>query len=124
VSIPVEIEQLGEALAGRGPGYLLTASGDGRVKAVTVEPTLVDGVLRCPASRGSAANLAGRPAATLLFPPVEVHGHTLLVDGTAAADDQGIAFTPESAVLHRPASHAEGATTSGSDCGNDCAPIT
>jgi hypothetical protein len=124
VSIPVEIEQLGEALAGRGPGYLLTASRDGRVKAVTVEPTLVDGVLRCPASRGSAANLALLPAATLLFPPVEERGHTLLVDGTATADADGIAFTPESAVLHRPAAHADGPVASVGDCGNDCAPVT
>ncbi len=120
----MEIEQLGEALAGRGPGYLLTASGDGRVKAVTVEPTLVEGVLRCPASRGSAANLAAQPAATLLFPPVDDRGHTLLVDGTAAADDAGIAFTPESAVLHRPASHADGPSASVGDCGNDCVPVT
>ena len=124
MSIPVELERLGEALAGRGPGYLLTASGDGRVKAVTVEPALVDGVLRCPASRGSAANLAVQPAATLLFPPAEERGHTLLVDGFASADDEGIAFTPASAVLHRPASHAEGATTAGRDCGHDCAPVT
>lgn len=124
MSIPVEIERLGEALAGRGLGYLLTASGDGRVKAVTVVPTLVDGVLRCPASRGSAANLAVLPAATLLFPPVEERGHTLLVDGTAATDDEGIAFTPETAVLHRPASHADGPIGSVADCGNDCAPVT
>ncbi len=106
MSIPVEIERLAEALADRGAGYLLTASADGRVKAVTVEPTLIDGVLHCPASRGSARNLDAHPAATLLFPPTEPRGHTLLVDGTATAGDDGIRFTPASAVLHRPADHA------------------
>lgn len=119
----MEIEQLADALTGRGAGYLLTASADGRVKAVTVEPTLADGVLRCPASRGSARNLDAHPAATLLFPPTEPRGHTLLVDGTATADDDGISFTPESAVLHRPADHADGPTTPGG-CGNDCAPVS
>ena len=124
MSIPVEVERLGEVLADHGPGYLLTASADGRVKAVTMEPTLVDGVLRCPASRGSASNLDANPTATLLFPPRAERGHTLLVDGTAAADDDGIAFTPATAVLHRPASHADGAATSAGDCGNDCAPVS
>lgn len=120
----MEIDRLGEVLADHGPGYLLTASGDGNVKAVTVEPTLVDGVLRCPPSRGSGANLAANPAATLLFPPPVEKGYTLLVDGTATVDDDGIAFTPVSAVRHRPASHADGAATApAGDCGNDCTPV-
>lgn len=123
MSIPVEIAQLAEALTGRGPGYLLTASAEGRVKAVTVEPSYADGVLRCPPSRGSARNLAERPAATLLFPPTEPRGHTLLVDGTGVADDDGITITPEAAVLHRPADHAD-RPPDGDGCGHDCAPVT
>lgn len=122
MSIPVEIAKLADALADHGAGYLLTSSADGAVKAVTVEPTLVDGVLRCPPSRGSAANLAANPKATLLFPPREPRGHTLLVDGTATASDEGIDVTPASAVLHRPASHASG-PVDGEGCGNDCAPV-
>ncbi|QZY28553.1 pyridoxamine 5'-phosphate oxidase family protein [Nocardioides coralli] len=123
MSIPVEVARLGEALAGRGSGYLLTCSADGAVKAVTVEPSLVDGVLRCPPSRGSAANLAVNPRATLLFPPSEHHGHTLLVDGTGAVEDEGIVVAPESAVLHRPADHADGPLP-GEGCGHDCTPVT
>lgn len=123
MSIPVEIDKLADALADRGAGYLLTASADGRVKAVTVEPTLVDGVLRCPPSRGSARNLEAQPAATLLFPPGEPRGYTLLVDGTATATEDEIAFTPGSAVLHRPADHAD-VPPSADGCGHDCAPVT
>ena len=126
MSIPVEIEKLAEALADRGAGYLLTASADGGVKAVSIDPSLAGGVLRCPPSRGSARNLADRPAATLLFPPTEPGGHTLLVDGTATADDEGITFTPGTAVLHRradPASGADGPAAPGG-CGHDCAPVT
>lgn len=122
MSIPVEIPKLAEALGDFGAGYLLTASPDGRVKAVTVEPDLVDGVLRCPASRGSAANLAANPRATLVFWPREEHGYSLLVDGTATAHDDRIDVTPESAVLHRPAGHADGPVT-GDGCGHDCAPV-
>lgn len=124
MSIPVEITELADALAGRGPGYLLTASAEGRVKAVTVEPELRDGLLHCPPSGGSARNLAVHAAATLLFPPVEERGHTLLVDGTASAGDGGIVVTPLSAVLHRPADRADAAPVDGDGCGHDCTPLT
>jgi hypothetical protein len=123
MSIPVDLAQLAEALADRGAGYLLTSSPEGAVKAVTVEPTFSSGVLRCSPSRGSAANLEANARATLLFPPREHHGYTLLVDGTGAADDDAIWVTPESAVLHRPADHAAG-SVAGEGCGHDCAPVT
>lgn len=123
MSIPVEIPKLAEALADFGAGYLLTASADGRVKAVTVEPDLVGGVLRCPASRGSAANLEGNPRATVVFWPRQGHGYSLLIDGTATAAAEHIDVTPESAVLHRPAAHADG-PVDGDGCGHDCATVT
>jgi hypothetical protein len=125
VSIPVEVDQLAAPIAERGPGYLLTVDGDGRVKAVTVEPELRDGTLLCATSRGSARNLESNPAATLLFPPAEERGYTLLVDGTAVAGDDGIVFTPTSAVLHRPADHAgpDHQHAAGDGCGHDCAPV-
>jgi hypothetical protein len=122
MSIPLEIARLADTLSSYGAGYLLTCSANGRVKAVTVEPEPVGGILRCQPSRGSAANLAANSAATLLFPPAEERGYTLLVDGLAAATDENIAFTPETAVLHRPASHADGPAAS-DGCGHDCAPV-
>lgn len=131
MSIPVEISRLAEALADFGSGYLLTSSADGRVKAVTVDPELVGGVVRCAGSRGSAANLAANPQATLVLWPREPYGHSLLVDGTAVATDGSegaIELTPVSAVLHRPASHAarQGAPVSAAapdGCGHDCSPV-
>ena len=42
----MDVANLAAALADFGAGYLLTARADGRVKAVTVEPEVVDGVLR------------------------------------------------------------------------------
>ena len=65
------VGDLAKALADFGGGYLLTTSGDGRVKAVTVEPVLTDGDLVVVApGRGTSANVDANPAATLLFPPL------------------------------------------------------
>lgn len=125
MSIPVDLDKLAEALAEYAAGYLLTTDPDGRVKAVTVEPTMSEGQIRVPPSRGSARNLESNPAATLLLPPSQRHGYTLLVDGTAEASDDAITFRPATAVLHRPASHADGPGPSAEagGCGQDCAPL-
>lgn len=121
MSIPVRVEDLAEALADFGDGYLLTTAGQS-IKAVTVSVTLRDGLLRTGStSRGSAANLERNAAATLVFPPREARGLTLLVDGTARATGDGIELTPQSAILHRPASHAdELPAAADGQCGNDC----
>ncbi|HET8559460.1 MAG TPA: pyridoxamine 5'-phosphate oxidase family protein [Marmoricola sp.] len=127
MSIPVDPKQIAGALADFGTGYLLTVSPEGRVKAVTVEPTasaealVVDGV-----SRGSARNISGNPQVTVLFPPREHHGFTLIVDGTATVTGEQIRVAPEAAVLHRPAAHADGPlppAATADACGNDCRPV-
>jgi hypothetical protein len=125
MSIPVDLSDLERTLADFGAGYLLT-SADGRVKAVTVEPYVAGGLVVVPGqSRGSADNLAVNPAATLLMPPRESRGYTLLVDGTAEPADDGFRLVPASAVLHRPAAHADPAEGAGGDsaCGHDCTPV-
>lgn len=103
MSIPVQISELEATLADFGAGYLLTADAEGRVKVVSIVPTWTDGRVTCAPSRGSARNLAVNPHATLVFPPLSAGGMSLLVDGSGVADDEGIAVTPTSAVLHRPA---------------------
>jgi hypothetical protein len=123
MSIPVEIGDLGKALADFGAGYLLTTSGDGRVKAVTVEPVLTDGDLVATGpGRGTSANIAANPAVTLLFPPLAPRGYTLLVDGTAEMTGDDARIAPATAVLHRPAAHADGPPAP-DGCGNDCKPV-
>ncbi|GEP36087.1 hypothetical protein NSZ01_38550 [Nocardioides szechwanensis] len=101
MSIPVDLADLDRTLADFDAGYLLTTS-DERVKAVSVAPDLVDGVLvaRSP-GRGSCANVAANPQATVLFPPRLALGFTLLVDGTAEVDGDDVRLTPTSAVLHK-----------------------
>lgn len=104
MSIPVDLADLPKALADFDRGYLLTTT-EGRVKAVSVRAVPADGVLRIGApGRGSLANLAANPVATLLFSPREAAGHTLLVDGTAEADGDDVVLTPTAAILHRAAS--------------------
>lgn len=109
MSIPVAIDDLASMLENFAPGYLLSASDDGRVKAVTVEPTCEDGVLtiRGP-GRGSLANVAVNDQVTVLFPSPEPRGFTLLVDGRATTDGEDLVVTVSAAVLHRPPSHADG----------------
>ena len=126
MSIPVDLADLARTLDGYGPGYLLSTAGD-TVKAVSADPALTDGVVvvRGP-GRGSLRNVTANAAVTLLFPPREERGHTLLVDGTAEVDGEDVRVTPGHAVLHRPADHAgpghePGATSA---CGHDCHPVT
>lgn len=132
MSIVVDLDNLAEKLAEYPYGYLLTTNG-GAVKAVTVTAVVQDGrvVIRTE-SRGSARNLAANPTATLLFPPTQHHGYSLIVDGTAAAaESEGFRLEPATAVLHRPADHADepGADGAGvahphdSACGHDCRPV-
>lgn len=101
MSIPVDLADLPKTLADFDRGYLLT-SADGRVKAVSVRVEPMVGTLRVPApGRGSVANAAANPVTTLLFPPLEAGGLTLLVDGSAAVDGDDVVLTPSSAILHR-----------------------
>lgn len=122
MSIPVDVDALDSALADFGAGYLLTVSATGAVKAVTVEPVLEGGMLRVGPSKGSAANLAANPTTTLIFPPAEAKGYTLIIDGTATVTDEDICVSPKAAVLHRPASHSDGPPPP-DGCQNDCSRL-
>jgi len=131
MSIPVDVAALDTALKEFGAGYLVTVTADGTTKVVTVEPSLDGGLLViADPGNGSRANVAERPQVTLVLPPREERGFTLLVDGTAAVDGTDVRVTPTWAVLHRPAAHADGPPapaslrpTAPTDCGNDCRPV-
>jgi len=123
MSIPVDVGDLARALDDFGVGYLLS-SAEGRVKAVTVEPVASDGVLRIVGpGRGSVANVSANPHVTVLLPPLQQRGYTLLVDGTAVREGDDLVVTPTSAVLHRPASHGDG-EASHEGCGHDCRHVS
>ncbi|GGK75169.1 hypothetical protein [Ornithinimicrobium pekingense] len=125
MSIPVDLAALGEALARHDVAYLLT-SGDGRPHVTQVVPRLVDGALVLAEPGRTARRVVGQhPAVSLLLPPRDTGGHTLIVDGEGAlADDGALRVTPSHAVLHR-ASFVTGTVPGGHDsgCGNDCRPV-
>lgn len=123
MSIPVELDRLAEALTEFGAGYLLTASADGRVKVLTVDPDVREGtVVVSGPSKGSAANIAANPRVTLVFPPPQPKGFSLIVDGVAEAVGDDFRVRPSAAVLHRPSSHSDGPPPP-DGCGHDCRPV-
>ena len=124
MSIPVDVGDLAQTLEEFGAGYLLTVTAAGTVKVVTVEPAVTDGVLLVHGpGKGTVANLADSSQVTLVFPPREPKGFTLLVDGTGEVAGDDVRVTPTGAVLHRPAGHADGPPAP-DGCGHDCAPVT
>jgi hypothetical protein len=102
VSIEVALDDLPAAVAERGPSAYLVTAGEERPRVVSVAVTWDGARLVVGAGRRTAANVAERPAVTLLWPTDAAHPeHSLLVDGRAAVEGDTIAVVPESAVLHR-----------------------
>lgn len=102
MSIPVDLAALGEALARHDVAYLLT-SGDGRPHVTQVVPRLLDGaVVLAEPGRTARRVVEQRPAVTLLLPPRDADGYTLIVDGEGSLGEDGaLRVTPSHAVLHR-----------------------
>lgn len=124
MSIPVDLEHLRAETERFGPPYLLSVDDAGRAHAVATEAWWEGGALVVKLGRRSAANLAARPLVSLLWPPCEVGGYSLIVDGTAALEGAGDSLRariePTRGVLHRPARPAAELRPG---CGADCVPL-
>ncbi len=122
MSIPVAIADLAAATDEYRWAYLLTVRDDLRPHVVAVTPGWDGDLLKMSVGRGTARNAAERPSISLCYPPVVDGGYSLIIDGTAAVDDEAtVRFTPSGAVLHRPA--PDGFSGSATGCGNDCEPV-
>jgi hypothetical protein len=125
----VDVERLAAALTDYPFAYLITVGDDYRVHTVTVEPRLLpDG----PEGSGALVdvgliggrtrtNLAHRRDVTLLWPPPEPGGYSLIVDGSAQVTESAdetvhLAVVPERALLHREADSPSAAK----GCLHDC----
>ncbi len=104
----VDFERLADALTGYHAAYLVTVDDDYRVHTVDVEPELYGQVIEAgPVGGRTRRNIENRSAVTLLWPPSEPGGYSLIVDGAsqlADAADDGTAtlrITPTRALLHR-----------------------
>lgn len=121
MSVKVDLDRLADAIADFAFAYLVTVGDDFRAHTVAVDPVLEHGMLRVGSTGNSTRRNAGsHPAVTMVWPPRDPGGYTLIVDGTARVADEGVTVEPTGAVLHRPA--VPGVATA-SGCGDDCLPV-
>ncbi len=124
----VDLARLAELLPGYRFAYLITVDDDYGAHTTAVTPTYESGLLDVgPVGRHGRANLAHRRGVTLVWPPLEVDGYSLIVDGQAELPDEPadpVRVRPVRAKLHRPVFHANTERAVGGvyDC-VDIAPI-
>ena len=118
MSIGVALERLAEEIERFGStAYVLSVSNDLRPHAVAVDVRWDDDRLVAGVGKSTAANVSERPQISLLWPPFEPGGYSLIIDGVAELDTEGrLSFAPSKGVLHRPA--PQGASSS-----SDCVPL-
>lgn len=118
MSIEVQRDRLAETARRYAFAYLLTVGDDRRAHVVAVSPVVDDGrVLVAEPGRRSLHNVAAGAPATLVWPPAEPGGYSLIVDGDAGAYGEVLVVAPTRAVLHRPAPPASDAA---GRCASDC----
>jgi hypothetical protein len=126
MSVKVDLDGLADALGDFSFAYLVTVGDDYRAHTVAVGPVLTDGTLHIGSVGNSTRrNASAHPDVTLVWPPREPGGYTLIIDGHAepAVDsiEGGLDIRPTGAVLHRPATAG---TPTASGCGDDCVPLS
>jgi hypothetical protein len=120
----VDFQRLATALNNYRFAYLVTVDEGYRVHTVTVEPELHHGVMDVGLIRGKTRrNVEGRRDVTLLWPPHEPDGYSLIVDGRARVTDANddtvqLGVVPTRALLHRNADPNTPGSAKG--CLHDC----
>ena len=123
MSVQVDLDQLAVALADFTFAYLVTVGDDYHAHTVAVEPVLADGVIDVdPIGGTTRRNAATHRDVTLVWPPSQPGGYTLIVDGRGQSTDadSALRIVPDRAVLHRKA--APGVATK-PGCKDDCRPL-
>lgn len=107
--------------------YLLTVTAKNRPHCSVATVTWDDATGRVEASaphNWPASSAAGLRSVTVLWPPAEPGGYSLIVDGDADCVERGdgvvLSIAVARAVLHRRGMPLADSTTS---CGSDCIPI-
>jgi hypothetical protein len=116
------IRTLAEAIAYYGrEAYLLTVAKDGpHTSNVTIE--LRGSGIGCYLGESAVRNIAHQPKVSLFWPPTELGGYALIVNGTAASEHRpaGVTMaeiTVTKSVLHRPGPKPD---DSDGPCASDC----
>ena len=122
----MQILTLAEAISHYGhEAYLLTVANDGpHTSNVTIN--LHGNSIGCSLGGSAARNIAHQPNVSLFWPPTEVGGYALIVNGTAASKhpptgDTMAEITLTKSVLHRPGPKPE---ASDGPCASDCRRLT
>ncbi len=125
MSVSVELASLREEIDRHGSvAFFLTVGSDGRPHSVQLGVDWAEpGWLVVHPGNSTVANAVARPLVSLLWPPTEPGGYSLIVDATVTeasgtgTGDNAVSVQPTKAVLHRPAkSDHPGAVAHGSDC--------
>jgi len=127
MSVTVSLEALRAEMAQRSRApYVLTVSPDGRPHAVAIRADWDGDSLTLEPGNRTVANAADRRLVSLVWPPDEADGYSLIVDALVLAVEapgdgrNRLVLVPTNAVLHRPAiapGRADG-------CSADCIPLT
>src|SRR6476660_1328759 len=121
MSVKVDLDQLADALADFTFAYLITVGDDFRAHTVAVHPVLSDAVIDVGAvGNTTRRNVGQHDGITLVWPPRQLGGYTLIIDGLGTASET-LTVKPTRAVLHRPATPETPATNPG--CLHDCVPL-
>ena len=102
MSVKVDLDRLADTLAEYSFAYLVTVGDDFRAHTVAVTPVFADGEFTVgPLGSTTRRNASAHDAVTVVWPPRDPAGYSLIVDGTAAVTEDGVRLTPARAVLHR-----------------------
>lgn len=122
MSIEVAADKLAETVERLPIAYLLTLGDRPRPHVGAVDTTVTDGVVHVAGvGRTALRDAADHDAVTLLWPPTEPAGYSLIVDGTATVVGECLDVVPQRAVLHRP---APGSKRTDGACASDCAELS
>ena len=107
MSVPVDPHELAGTASRHGPtAYLLTTGSDGRPRVSQVTPAISGNRISVAAGGSASRNAVERPTVTVLWPPTDDDGFSLIADGDAVVvdgpgPDATIEVVVTSAVLHR-----------------------
>lgn len=121
MSVKVDLDRLADELAKYTFAYLVTVDDGYHAHTVAVEPVFDGRVLDVGSVGGSTRrNIIAHGEVTLVWPPAERGGYSLIIDGQGQPGDDALTVVPNRAVLHRKA--APGVPTK-PGCKDDCMPL-
>lgn len=122
MSVKVDLDQLADKLSDFTFAYLISVGDDYRAHTVFVEPVFGDGHLDVgTVGRHTRENTARHADVTLVWPPRDPGGYSLIVDGRAQPSGETLTIEPTRAVLHRKAT-SESLTCDPAGL-HDCVPL-